>query len=46
VIVEQNLNLIQMVADRCLVMDKGQVIAEVPPAALADPETARAYLAI
>lgn len=46
VIVEQNLNLIQMVADRCLVMDKGQVIAEVPPAALADPEVARAYLAI
>lgn len=46
VIVEQNLSLIQMVADRCLVMDKGQIIAEIPPAALADPETARTYLAI
>jgi len=46
VMVEQNLNLIQMVADRCLVMDKGHVIAEVPPAALADSETARTYLAI
>lgn len=46
VIVEQNLNLIQAVADRCLVMDKGSVVASISPKDLDDPETAKRYLAI
>jgi urea ABC transporter ATP-binding protein UrtE len=46
VIVEQNLNLIQASADRCIVLDKGQIIAEIEPQSLDDPETAKRYLAI
>jgi branched-chain amino acid transport system ATP-binding protein len=46
VIVEQNLNLIQAVADRCLVMDKGAVVATITPQELDDPEIAKRYLAI
>jgi urea ABC transporter ATP-binding protein UrtE len=44
--VEQNLDLIRTVADRCLVMDKGTVVASILPQELDDPETARRYLAI
>ena len=46
VVVEQNLNLIQASADRCIVLDKGQIIAEIKPQSLNDPETAKRYLAI
>ncbi len=46
VIVEQNLNLIRSVADYCLVMDKGEIVANISPDDLADPEVARRYLAI
>ncbi|WP_439544223.1 ABC transporter ATP-binding protein [Hyphomicrobium sp.] len=46
VIVEQNLGLIQAVADRCVVMDKGVAIAEVSPKDLDDPEVSQRYLAI
>ena len=46
VIVEQNLDLINAVADRCLVIDKGSIIARLDPAELAAPEIARKYLAI
>lgn len=46
VIVEQNLDLIQATADRCIVMDKGVIVAEIDPAALADAATAKRYLAI
>lgn len=46
VIVEQNLDLIQASADRCIVMEKGMVVDEISPDALADPEVARRYLAI
>ena len=46
IIVEQNLTLIQAVADRCLVMDKGAIVATIAPEELDDPETARRYLAI
>jgi branched-chain amino acid transport system ATP-binding protein len=45
-IVEQNLQLIRSVADYCLVMDKGQIIARIDPDELADPEVAQRYLAI
>jgi urea ABC transporter ATP-binding protein UrtE len=46
VIVEQNLNLIQAVADRCVVLDKGAVEATISPADLDNPEIAKKYLAI
>ena len=46
VIVEQNLDLIQDSADRCIVMDKGRVIDEIAPEALGDPAIAKKYLAI
>lgn len=46
VIVEQNLELIEATADRCLVMDKGTIVAEIKPAALKDPRIAKKYLAI
>ena len=46
VIVEQNLELIHVVADRCIVMDKGEIIAELTAEEIKDPEVARRYLAI
>ncbi len=46
IIVEQNLTLIQAVADRCIVMDKGTVVAQVGRDEIADPSVARRYLAI
>ena len=46
IIVEQHLELIEATADRCLVMDKGAIIAEIEPGALKDPQVAKKYLAI
>ena len=46
IIVEQNLTLIQAVADRCIVMDKGTVVAQVGKDEIADPSVAKRYLAI
>ena len=46
IIVEQNLELIHSVADRCMVMDKGTIIAHLTPDEIADPEVAKQYLAI
>ena len=46
IIVEQNLTLIQAVADRCIVMDKGTVVAQVGRDEIADPSVAKRYLAI
>ncbi len=45
-VIEQNLDLVYMIADRCLVMEKGSLIAELSPEALSEPETAKRYLAI
>ncbi|MFO1057520.1 MAG: ABC transporter ATP-binding protein [Dongiaceae bacterium] len=45
-LVEQNLDLVLACARRCLVMDKGEIVAELPAAELARPEVARRYLAI
>jgi len=45
-LVEQNLDLIYMIADRCLVMDKGSLVAELSPEDLIKPEIAKRYLAI
>ncbi len=46
IIVEQNLELIQTVADRCIVMDKGNIVAHLTAKEITDPEAAKRYLAI
>ena len=46
IIVEQNLELIHSVADRCIVMDKGTIVAHLTSEEITDPEVAKRYLAI
>jgi urea transport system ATP-binding protein len=46
VLVEQNIDTIRAMAQRCYVMDKGRIIAELAAADLDDRETVRRYLAI
>jgi urea transport system ATP-binding protein len=46
VLVEQNIDTIRAMAQRCYVMDKGRIIAELAPADLDDRDTVRRYLAI
>jgi branched-chain amino acid transport system ATP-binding protein len=45
-LVEQNLDLVYVTADRCVVMDKGTIIDALSPEHLADPDTAKRYLAL
>lgn len=45
-LVEQNLDLVYMTAERCVVMDKGALVAELTPEELVEPETAKRYLSI
>jgi urea transport system ATP-binding protein len=45
-LVEQNIDLVAKIADRCAVMEKGSIIAELTPEALMNPETAKEFLAI
>ena len=45
-LVEQNIDLVCATAHRCIVVDKGATAATLTPDELADPETARRYLAI
>jgi branched-chain amino acid transport system ATP-binding protein len=44
--VEQNIDMIVSLAQRCYVMDKGVIVDEVMPADLADEATVRRYLAV
>lgn len=46
VFVEQNLDMIRQMAERCYVMDKGTVTAEIGREALEDRDTVRRYLAV
>ncbi|MBJ90273.1 MAG: ABC transporter ATP-binding protein [Woeseia sp.] len=46
IIVEQNLELINSVADRCIVMDKGTIVAHLTSNEIRDPMVAKKYLAI
>jgi urea transport system ATP-binding protein len=46
VIVEQNIDMLEDLAHRCVVVEKGSVAAVISPADLAKPEIARQYLAI
>ena len=44
VLVEQNIDMIRAVAQRCYVMDKGRIVAELTPTN--DSEVVRRYLAV
>lgn len=46
VFVEQNLDLIRAIAQRCYVMDKGRIVAELDPHELDNRDTIRKYLAV
>lgn len=46
VFVEQNLDMIRAIAQRCYVMDKGRIVAQLLPHDLDDRETIRRYLAV
>ncbi|MBZ9894485.1 MULTISPECIES: urea ABC transporter ATP-binding subunit UrtE [unclassified Mesorhizobium] len=44
--VEQNLDMIKALAQRCYVIDKGRIVAHVTPHELEDRDTIRKYLAV
>ena len=44
--VEQNLDMIKALAQRCYVIDKGRIVAHVTPAELDDRDTIRKHLAV
>jgi len=44
--VEQNIDMIMSMAERCYVMDKGMIVDQVAPRDLADDRVVRKYLAI
>ena len=46
VLVEQNIDMIRAMAQRCYVMDKGRIVAELARDALADGEEMRRHLAV
>lgn len=46
VLVEQNIDMIRAMAQRCFVMDKGRVVAELTPDMLEDRDIVRRYLAV
>ena len=45
-LVEQNIDMIRAMAQRCYVMDKGRVVAELSREALDDRATVQRYLAV
>jgi branched-chain amino acid transport system ATP-binding protein len=46
VLVEQNIDMIRAMAQRCYVMDKGRIVAELDRDALADGQAMRRHLAV
>jgi len=46
VLVEQNIDMIRAMAQRCYVMDKGRIVAELDQQMLQDRETIRRYLSV
>jgi branched-chain amino acid transport system ATP-binding protein len=46
VVVEQNLDMIRAMAQRCYVMDKGRIVAALTPADLEDRDVVRRHLAV
>jgi urea ABC transporter ATP-binding protein UrtE len=45
-LIEQNLDVVYMVSENCIVMEKGTIVASLSPEELAQPELAARYLAI
>jgi branched-chain amino acid transport system ATP-binding protein len=45
-LVEQNIDMIRAMAERCYVMEKGRIVDEISPQSLADVGTVRRYLAV
>ena len=46
ILVEQNIDMIRAMAQRCFVMEKGRIIAELTPSMLEDRDVVRKYLAV
>ncbi|GGD23310.1 ABC transporter ATP-binding protein [Aureimonas glaciei] len=46
VFVEQNIDMIRAMAQRCYVMDKGRITDEIPPETLEDRDAVRRFLAV
>jgi branched-chain amino acid transport system ATP-binding protein len=46
VLIEQNIDMIRAMAQRCFVMDKGRIVAELSRDELEDPAIVRRYLAV
>lgn len=46
ILVEQNLDMIRAMAQRCYVMDKGRIVADLDRAALDDEAEMRRHLAV
>jgi urea ABC transporter ATP-binding protein UrtE len=46
VLIEQNIDMVTSCANRCVVMEKGSLVAELAPSQLETPEFAQRYLAI
>jgi urea transport system ATP-binding protein len=46
VLIEQNIDMVVSCADRCAVMEKGSIVAEITPSQLETPQFAQRYLAI
>jgi ABC-type branched-subunit amino acid transport system ATPase component len=46
VLFEQNIDMIRATAQRCYVMDKGRIVAELTPAMRDDSAVVRRYLAV
>jgi branched-chain amino acid transport system ATP-binding protein len=46
ILVEQNIDMIRAMAQRCYVMDKGRIVANLTADMLEDRDTVRRYLAV
>jgi branched-chain amino acid transport system ATP-binding protein len=46
VLVEQNIDMIRAMAQRCYVLDKGRVVTELTPQMLEDRDIVRRHLAV
>ena len=45
-LIEQNIDLVLMIAQRCLIMEKGAIVAEIDPQSLIDPAVSARWLAV
>jgi ABC-type branched-subunit amino acid transport system ATPase component len=45
-LIEQNIDLVLMIAQRCLIVEKGTIVAEIDPQSLIDPAVSARWLAV